>query len=216
MSFESKFVAPASVAPRLVARLTQALSVDPSFPDDRVHSVYFDTWDERAVAEVRNGDYYKTKLRVRWYASSGPSRAWLERKRKLGGRRAKSRTLLAGFDPTLPLHSAAWRRAWDAWSQESDAPLPQRMEPTLHLAYRRRRFVHRPSGTRVAVDDDIRLVGVHPRLSAATPPRDVPHREMVLEVKGDARALPAPLCFVRQLGLRRRSFSKYGVCRGVA
>ncbi len=216
MSFESKFVAPVHVGPRLAVRLGQVLARDPAHPLDRVHSVYFDSWDGRAAAEVRDGDFYKTKLRVRWYASSGAGRAWLERKQKIGARRVKSRRPLDGFDPRAPLGDPRWRRLAAQLAAGDAGSFIGVVEPVLHLAYRRRRFVHRPSGLRVALDDDIRLLGVHPRIAAAAPLRDVALRELVLEVKGDSRELPRELAFVRDLGLRRRAFSKYGACRGAA
>lgn len=213
MSFESKFVAPASLAPRLVARLRHGLSRDPSHPDDRVHSIYFDLAGEPAAAEVQNGDLYKKKVRVRWYGSSGPEHAWLECKRKFGARRAKLRQPVAGLDPRWPLHHRGWSRVSSLLAEAGEGP--GHLEPTLHLAYRRRRFVHRPTGLRIAVDDDIRLLATHPRHGATSPRRNVPHDQLVLEVKGEQRELPAQLAFVHGLGLRRGAFSKYGICRGV-
>ena len=215
MSFETKFVAPAWVAPRLVTRLRQVLAADPRHPTDRVHSVYFDSPGERATDEVRNGDLYKAKLRVRWYGSSGPGAAWLERKRKLGGRRTKLRRPAPELDATLPLHHPGWLRAPHLLQEPAERSI-EHLEPVLHLAYRRERFVDRASGARIAVDDDIRLLAVHPRIAHTTPPRNCPHDELVLELKGDTRQLPRGLGFLKDLGLRRRAFSKYGICRGVA
>jgi len=216
MSFESKFVGPASLAPLLVARLGNTLAADPHHGRDRVHSVYFDTREEPAAEEVRNGDHYKTKVRLRWYASSGAARAWVECKRKFGARRSKMRHPATGLDPAWPLQHRGWRRVAELLKEAGEVSGFGHIEPTLHLAYRRRRFVHRSSGLRVAVDDDIRLLASHPRLGASAPPRNVAHRELVLEIKGDQRDLPAPLAFIRDLGLRRGAFSKYGICRGVA
>ena len=216
MSFESKFVAPASLAPRLVARLRHTLALDPSHSDDRVHSIYFDSGEEPAAAEVRNGDFYKAKVRVRWYGSSGPTRSWLECKRKIGARRAKLRRPARGIDPSWPLQHRGWRRVPEMLREAGEFADVGHVAPTLHLAYRRRRFVHRATGLRIAVDDNIRLLRVHPRHRDTTPPSSLPHGELVLEVKGDTRTLPRELAFLSDLGLRKSAFSKYGVCRGSA
>lgn len=65
---------------------------DPSYPENTVASVYFDTPDFRSAREKFNGDYLKTKFRIRWYEQSGNfSRAFAEVKHRSGARRRKFR-----------------------------------------------------------------------------------------------------------------------------
>ena len=83
---EIKFVGPARAAPFAAASLEAVCAPDDEFPGNIVHSVYFDTPDLASYAEKANGDYLKTKLRLRWYARSAARRhadggawtAWLE------------------------------------------------------------------------------------------------------------------------------------------
>ncbi|MCK5940637.1 MAG: VTC domain-containing protein [Planctomycetes bacterium] len=215
MSFETKFVAPAAVAARLVARLRHHVARDPEHGDDRVHSVYFEGPDDDAADEVANGDLHKTKIRVRWYASTGPAVAFAECKRKLGGQRGKLRVPIADIDPNRPLQHPSWREAAQVVRRQEGGIATADLTPALHLVYRRRRFVHRRTGLRLAVDDDIRIAAVHPRLAGSTPPLGRPADRLVFEVKGSSRRLPPELGWVHDLGLRRSAFSKYGLCRGI-
>ena len=63
---------------------------------------YYDDLNGTAFDEVQNGDYYKTKLRVRWYAGgTGDATTvtpFLECKRKLGARRVKTCEVPVIFD----------------------------------------------------------------------------------------------------------------------
>ncbi len=213
MSFESKYVGPATLAPLLAARLRNSLAADPHHGRDRVHSVYFDTPDRRALQEVESGDRDKVKVRIRWYESTGPEAAWLECKRKHGARRSKVRVPVDDVDPDLPLHHPRWQQLLARLTAHDPTPTAT-LSPCLHLAYRRRRYVHRPSGLRVALDDDLRLHAAHHRFARTSPPRSAPHENLVLELKGDSRQLPQALGFVRELGLRRRAFSKFGAMCG--
>lgn len=213
MSFERKYIAPGSVAPRVAARLAHCLPADPEFPLDEVHSVYFDSPEQTALDEVANGDFHKTKVRVRWYGSTGPAAAYVECKRKLGARRSKQRVPVQGVDPRLPLHHPGWSRAVEPLrSVDFDLPRGQ-LEPTLHLRYRRRRFVEPESGVRVAVDDRIQTVSAHPRWITAVSPAGHAIPWTVVECKGNERTLPEKLTWLGAFGLRRASFSKYGLIR---
>ncbi len=214
MSFERKYVAPSSAATRLLARLRALLPPDGDFPVDVVHSVYFDTPSLRSVAEVTNGDRQKAKMRVRWYESSGPGLAFAECKRKSGAQRAKLRVPLAGVDVTRPLHDPAWRDALPAL-RRAGVELPfGNLQPTVHVVYRRHRFLERSRELRIALDTEIRVAEVHPRLArrAAVGRRPLPW--VVLEAKGADRFLPRSLSCVHGMGARRSAFSKYGLLVG--
>lgn len=211
MSYERKYVAHASVGPRLLARLRAVLPPDEEFADDVVHSVYFDTPTLDSVAEVRNGDRLKAKIRVRWYGSSGRQAAFAECKRKAGAQRQKLRVQLDDVDVEAPLHSAAWRGVPSMLRAAGvEVPLGN-LQPTLHVVYRRHRFVERASALRVALDTEIRAVQVHPLLARTAQRTHQPLPWVVVEAKGDTRHLPRALTFVREMGARRSSFSKYGL-----
>ncbi len=218
MSLETKYVAPAACGHLLLQRLKAVCKPDPRFRTNHVHSVYFDTADFDAMSEVENGDYYKTKVRIRWY-ESGPrsaSGAFLESKCKIGRRRDKRRIALPdSFRGDLPLEDPAWRRYPPLLAREG-APVPGgELQPSLHVTYRRHRFVEPTTGLRLSLDDTIRLPRVHQRLASVAAVVRRPAAWIVFETKGDQRQLPPTLLFIHDFGARRRAFSKYGLWRGL-
>lgn len=213
MSYESKYVAPSSLARVLLSRLTAVCRRDGEHPVNRVNSVYLDDRELTAMDEVANGDYLKAKVRVRWYedAAGRPSAAYLECKRKIGCRRNKDRIALPGLQPMLPLHHPAWQRL-PLELRAVGGELPHGLlRPTLHISYRRHRFVEPLTGLRLALDDDIRVARMHPRIAHAAAVTRQAANQIVFEAKGDIRELPPNLQFVTAIGARRSSFSKYGL-----
>ncbi|GAB4147203.1 MAG: hypothetical protein Fur0037_15350 [Planctomycetota bacterium] len=212
MTFETKYVAPPGRARALLERLQRGFPADGEFPENRVHSVYFDTPSLDAMAEVDNGDFRKEKVRVRWYEDGSlASPVFLECKRKEGVRRAKERILLDDFDPRVPLHHPKWLSIPSLLREKDGLPRSGLLEPVLHVTYRRHRFTEPSSGLRLSLDHEIRAARVHPRRAAAAPLSSRPSPLSVFEIKGKRRDLPSCLRFVRELGARRRAFSKYGL-----
>lgn len=213
MSFESKYVAASHIAPQMLRRLEASCRADGEHPTNRVHSVYFDTPQLEAIAEVDNGDYHKLKIRLRWYTDAGgaATTGYLECKRKRGPQRAKGRVAVPDFDSELPLHDGRWLRLPPRLATAGH-PIPRgQLQPTLHISYRRHRFVEPLTGMRLALDSNIRVVRANRRFSALAAIAAVPAPFMVFEAKGDQRRLPPTLAFVRAFGARRQSFSKYGL-----
>src|SRR5215470_13619678 len=99
---EVKFIGASFAEPFVTSSLAALCAPDDQFPENVVHSIYFDSPDLASYAEKANGDYLKTKLRLRWYAerreraseAGGPWTAWLELKMRTGSRGAKRRRLL--------------------------------------------------------------------------------------------------------------------------
>ena len=222
MSLETKYVLPMRRSELLLRRLAATAQPDPSYRCNRVHSVYFDTPDLEAMSEVENGDYYKAKVRLRWYedqspdASREPEIAYLECKRKIGRRRDKRRVKISadeGLAVRLPLSDPRWKR-YLALLRAEGVELPSaQLEPLLHVSYRRHRFFDPTTGLRLALDDQIRLPRVHVRLSAAAAEVRTLAPWAVFEVKGEQQELPPALRCVYSMGARRSSFSKFGLWR---
>lgn len=208
--FESKFVAPAAAAAPLLRRLEHACAADGEHPDDEIHSVYFDSPRGDAVAEVDNGDYHKDKVRVRWYGG-GDSPAFVELKQKIGSRRNKVRVPVPELRRDLPLHHPAWLIVPTRLRAAGAAPPAGLLQPTLHICYRRHRFVDAATGARLALDREIRAVDVHPRFARLAALARRPTPWCVFELKAASRHLPVNLRFVIELGARRQAFSKYGL-----
>ena len=186
---------------------------DRSYPVNTVTSVYFDTPDFRSVREKFNGDYLKTKFRIRWYEQSGNfSRAFAEVKHRSGARRRKFR-----FDAEHEGRELSRRHLDDPRMLElpmvfrhHGIRLPEPLLPVLVLSYRRRRWLEPSSGSRISLDTHIRVDRAHPLILSAE--RDVRLDHAVLEVKGEHNELPGPLCHLATIGCVRESVSKYGVC----
>lgn len=216
MPFETKYVAPRGAAPSLLERLRKSFAQDGEHPVNQIHSVYFDTVAGDAFAEVDNGDFYKTKVRVRWYGSAdqaspqnGP--VFVECKSKTGPRRHKIRVQLDSVRTDLPLHHPSWLRLPHLLLEQGAAIPKGLLQPTVHVSYRRHRFVEPTRNLRVALDSDIRAAAVHPRFSRVQGLVNRPAPWLVFEAKGATRQLPASLRFVTAMGARRMAFSKYGL-----
>lgn len=204
---ELKWLYPAPLATAVQAFLAGLLRPDPSHPVGTVTSVYFDTPELDSLAEKQASDYFKTKIRVRWYDGSGT--AFWEVKRRIGSRREKLRGDLempATTAASLELDDPRWL-AVPARLRALGLPLVPDLRPTIEIRYRRRRFVDPATAARVALDDGIRQGRAAARLGASAR-SELPWA--VVEVKHPRAELGGPLLALAALGGRRVSFSKYG------
>ena len=213
---ELKLALPAARADAVLAWLRARCKPDPKYAHGRVTSVYFDNRGLALLREKVNSDFIKQKVRLRWYEDPftreprGPG--FVEIKRKVGGRRFKTRIQLdidatelaaAGYNPRYlqqvlePLRRAGHR-------------MPSDLVPFLRVSFRRRRFVDPIGGARISLDTCIRGRSVGPGLLARAHPAALAHA--VLEVKGARDSLPPWLAPLTRLGCRRESFSKYARC----
>ena len=212
---ELKFELPearVAFARRLIERWCRP---DAQYPAATVSTIYFDTPDHRLLGRKIDSDYYKAKVRLRWYTAlegrGAAEGSFLEVKERIGALRGKVRT------PT-PLR-AAWLEQADLQRPEITAvlallrplgvPVPSRLLPAVMLRYRRYRFVEPLSGARLSLDTHIEVVRAHPRL---LPPSHGPRLPLaVLEVKGDPADLPPLLRPLVRLGARRAAVSKFAL-----
>jgi len=214
---EEKYVFVDGARDVILAWLEHACIPGPSYGVETVHTVYFDTPDLTLYGEKRNGDYLKSKVRLRWYAEEpagrpAPVARWfLEVKLKEGAVCRKRR-----IDLGPPAGGLRRRPLLD----EAISALPARLaelgytprgilSPVILIRYRRHRFLDPLSGSRLAVDTGIRAADVNRDLMAAAVPV---HLETgVLEIKGmHGGALPC-LEPIRS-HLRKSAFSKYAEC----
>ena len=213
---EQKLVFEAGKKDLLLDWLEFHLVRDPEFYFSPVISLYYDTPGFRLYGEALNGDYLKTKIRLRWYqATFAPKQdtvqCFVEIKSKFGSQRQKRRKAVA-LEPTS--------LSGDLFSDRTLLSLPDVLPewrtlvrgilvPVLTVEYERYRFVDPVSGARIALDGRIGCS----RANVAYVPGAVPIvlSNGVLEVKGAVESLPEPLRPI-QRHLRRRSFSKYSRC----
>lgn len=215
---EHKYLFAAGLEAMVLDWLEHACLRDPLHEGGIISSIYFDTPQLLHYRESSNGDFLKSKVRLRWYSDAeapiteSPVRCFLELKRKRGPARDKNRLEL--FLPAAALDP-------DPFSQEVIQDLPRRalelgyrpagaaLLPALVVRFRRRRFLDPLTRARMAVDTQICCPAAN--LSVLPAPVPVALGLGVLEIKGAQRGLPSTLRPLREL-LSRSSFSKYSRC----
>jgi len=200
----------------LAAWFDARCSRDPGFAEGHVRTLYLDTPGLRFFTEKLEGDYLKTKIRLRWYApeagapASGP--VWLEVKRREGVRRSKTRVMFAedagSLDRGDPVGIDVGRVIALVRQQGLDSPAWLR--PSLLLVYSRSRWIDRATGTRVALDRHIQPSWIAGGVQG--PPHAFDLGVSVAEFKGPDARIPASLRGVTRFGAQRSSFSKYYMC----
>lgn len=200
-------------------RIAAVAARDPHVGSDgcyRIHSLYFDNADDKALREKLDGVSAREKFRIRYY-NEDISRITLEKKckeRDLGIKYAapvtaeQVRALLAG------------ETAWMADSphglvRELYAKMKtEALRPRTTVDYLREPFLYPAGNVRVTFDSrisagaaDAQFLEPHAAIPAA------PSGTVVLEVKYDC-FLPELIAGVLQLGdCRQTAFSKYAACR---
>ncbi len=217
-SHEAKFVLASMDVPRIQGLMNERLVPDGQYPCARITSLYYDTPDLRFVSDKENSDFYKCKVRLRWYSDPDTGGvepdAFFEVKAKRGAIRQKSRCKLEGQAPylaTLDLHEPALAKL----PRELCAPgplLPPVLEPFVVVSYLRRRYILPRTQTRISLDWNIEARAAHPRFG---PSPSRPLNQAVVELKGNLRILPPELRELTSLGARLGTFSKYGRCADI-
>lgn len=216
MAFEIKYVLPARRANALAAWLDARCARDPQYPEGHVRNLYLDTPGLRSLTEKIEGDFLKTKVRLRWYAANATSPAagpvWLEIKQRESMRRSKTRIQFqawaADMDQADPASVNVGRVIHLVRDQGLD--VPEWLRPTLALSYSRSRWIEPSTGAHVALDQAIQPTWV---LGRSRPPGNfLELRTAVVEFKGHDPEVPSLLRGVTGFGGRRTSFSKYLSC----
>jgi len=217
-SAESKFVGTADLEEYVLAWLRHVCLPDREYPDAVVSSLYFDTPALDAYREKREGDFLKTKCRLRWYEpdlSPDPAlrTAFLEVKHKIGTGRRKTRVRLEVERARLDradLDHPDFAEILSRHAPSLEERLPTGLTPAAVVAYRRRRFICPFTLSRICLDTSIGLGRINERLLPRLGP--VLIGSIVLEIKDGGRAQIPWLGPLYAAGVRQRSFSKYVAC----
>lgn len=217
-SAEDKFVGGADIEPFVLAWLRHLCLPDPGHPDAVVRSLYYDTPSLVAYREKVNGDFVKTKCRLRWYdpeLSPDPARrrAFLEVKHKIGRGRRKTRVPVEAdrdWLDTAGLDHPGFMEILSRHAFSLGERLPTGLAPAAVVRYRRRRFLCPFTLSRICLDSGIGLERINERLLPRLGPPGVD--AIVVEVKDGGRARIPWLAHLHAAGMRERSFSKYGAC----
>jgi SPX domain protein involved in polyphosphate accumulation len=201
---------------RIVQWLEARCFPDPVFPDSIISSIYYDTPSLHFLREKINSDFFKTKIRLRWYADSETEKpevkSYLEAKYKMGSRREKIRkeTHISGdWLSKVNLNDQALKNVPLMFLSYNKA-LPRPIFPVFDVNYRRIRFVEPTSGARLCIDYDICSSRVNWQILPKVPP--IRLQTAVFELKGKSKDLPRALYPLTAMGCRKYSFSKYSVC----
>lgn len=215
-SFETKFVLDERAAHIVRHWLAATCRLDRDYPINTVSSLYFDTPRWHYLNEKENGDFLKTKVRVRWYGSAGSGEpqgtARLEAKLKRGARRGKLRVdspISAAALDRLPLEHSLLLQLPERLRREGLA-VPDRLLPTVQIRYLRRRYLDPRTGARLSLDSAITAPKVNRRMLPH--PLLVPLAQAVLEIKSPTRDVTRFANRISGLGCRKATFSKYRSC----
>lgn len=216
---ERKYVAPAAALAGAQAVLGLHCAPDPAHPCGIVESIYFDDGWFSSYWEKIDGDVYKRKVRLRWYAPldgppvrTGEIPAFLDVKDRIGAAREKRHVPLradAALLNAAPLRTAELQALLERTAQAAGLPIATTLVPTLGIRYRRQRYTCPATGARISLDCEIRSPRANPELFPGRAPLE--SGRIVCEVKaGAVRAGPWAEGLLR-LGFRLQSFSKYGL-----
>jgi hypothetical protein len=183
-----------------------------AYPNRIVNNIYFDTPDLRLLRDHVNGQYRRTKIRIRWYGESSPAvveNAQLELKHKEGDTGTKEVYELAPMPRGLLMSGDGISR----WLIRSDLPPELRASvlacvPTLFNRYQRSYYATTFGRIRATLDRGIsfqpfpRWVRVGVAMSRRSPIR-------VLEVKYAASVAAEASRVLGSLPYRISQSSKY-------
>ncbi|MCK4274307.1 MAG: VTC domain-containing protein [Dehalococcoidales bacterium] len=216
--FERKF----TVLPRNIgfayAMLRQVCRPDREYPQDRVHSLYFDNVDLEQYERSAAGDFRKDKVRIRWYGDitdgQGEIPVYVERKIREGFASSKQRQQFMVPAPSLEPGNLSGGILSKTELMETLAGFglfPEKpLKPIIVISYQRHRFNEMQTGVRVSFDYDICASVVAWELGRRD--RELRLRGGVIEVKGPRLELPVTLRRMKLLDADWSRFSKYGYC----
>lgn len=194
--------------------LDRVLIPDPAYPDSIVSSIYFDSYALKSYREKLDGDYLKTKYRIRWYETPDLAQSTnfitvAQIKRKYGNLRMKESL---SINP-LCLHNNVIdsKKIADCQTHFNTMEYPpeEALFPIALIRYRRKRYLDQISGLRVCIDYDIEAPCFSAHISS---PRTVQLYNGVLELKGASEELPQILQPILRMGCRKTAYSKYSSC----
>ena len=209
---ELKFVLAEAQATGALGLLRALCRPDPRYRAARVSTIYYDTPGLQLLGEKLDSDFFKLKVRLRWYESQDPDAAsFLELKSRVGAMRHKARVATPLKGRWLDGASLEDRALIDvlALAQPLGTPLPMPLMPAVVVRYLRHRFIEPISGARVSLDTGIEAPRARRGLFHAG--GGVRFDMAVLEIKGQDDELPRSLRPLAHLGIRRAAFSKYGI-----
>ena len=188
------------------------------YPSERINSLYFDTADLDQHERSTSGDYYKDKIRLRWYGEdnklSGMQTVFLELKSRHGFASTKQRLeLRVPIESLVPanLRGGIVPRTLLVNTLARFGYFPSGMVfPVIKISYWRYRFTEIMTEQRVSLDCHIRSTMIIPGPGNGEKELELPGA--VIEIKGNSMELPEALRRTKILDTDWTRFSKYSAC----
>ena len=188
------------------------------YHSEQINSLYFDTADLDQHERSSSGDYYKDKVRLRWYGEnnklSGIQPIFMELKSRQGFASTKQRLKLHVPAESLALVNLgkgiiSKTLLMDTLARFGYFP-PEILLPIIKISYWRYRFSEIMTDQRVSLDCHIRSTMIIPGPGNGEKELELPGA--VIEIKGRNMELPEALKRARILDTDWTRFSKYSAC----
>jgi hypothetical protein len=215
---ERKFYLPPEKILPAYGLLRQVCRPDSKYPSEQINSLYFDTADLEQYRRSLSGEFWKDKVRIRWYGNNDNDKSttpvFLELKSREGFASTKQRLELQMPTEKLALHRlrdgiVPRTLLSDTLAKFGHFPTGP-LQPIIEISYWRYRFTELLTGMRVALDCHIRSTMMA---------RDTGYGERelglpggVIEIKGMSLEIPVSLRRIRILDIDWSRFSKYSTC----
>ena len=185
---------------------------------EQINSIYFDTADLDQHERSSSGDYYKDKVRLRWYGEdnklNGIQTIFLEKKSRRGFASTKQRLKLQVPAESLALSNLGKGIVPKALLMDTLARFgyfpSEILLPIIKISYWRYRFSEIMTEQRVSLDCHIRSTMIIP--GPGNGERELELPGAVVEIKGRSMGLPEALKRARILDTDWTRFSKYSAC----
>jgi hypothetical protein len=216
--FERKFyLTPAKIG-LAYGLLRNTCLPDDEYASEQINSLYFDTLGLEQHERSSSGDFYKDKIRIRWYSDGEDlhemETIFIELKSKQGFASTKQRLELQvpAEDLTLNrLGRGIVHRTMLVDTLAKFGHFPAEMlQPVIKISYWRYRFSEFTTGQRVSLDCNIRSTMIIPGPGNGERELELPGG--IIEIKGRTMELPITLRHMRMLDIDWSRFSKYSAC----
>jgi hypothetical protein len=216
--FERKYYLPPSRVGIAYGLLTQLCIPDVGFASEQINSLYFDTADLDQYERTASGDYYKDKVRIRWYGVEKnfqeTETVFIELKSKQAFASTKQRLKLkVSLEKLITenLRHGIIPRSFLVNTLASFGYIPfEYLQPVIKISYWRYRFSEIITGQRVSLDCHIRSTMVLPGLGNGQKDLELPGA--VIEIKGRSMEMLVTLMQAKILETDWTRFSKYSAC----
>lgn len=216
LTLEYKFRASFKLKEVALSILNHSCYKDPKYTYGVVNSIYFDSLDNQSYYEKINGDFLKSKVRIRWYEQDPCKNSitvYIEIKKKIGQARDKLR-----YHISLPVsqfkkylkNDDSLRSLLEEVLKANQIFFKSNLYPVVRIQYQRNRFVCPFTQSRLSLDSNIKGQAISNldyfnKFEVFLP-------DLIFEVKQQKYQDMIWLNLLYQIGFRRQNFSKFGTC----